>query len=223
MSNSICSVDGCLSDARVKSMCPKHYKSAHYQRNRERYLAEQKDRRAANPENFKAYGRAYYLRNPQKWVESEKKRDRTAISEYQRQYRIQNLDKVKEAKRQYYLANKERIDAHNLRNYEADRERAKERARNWAKRNPERVRELVRSAKGARRARTQGGIVTRADYRKILAEYGMVCHICELAIESMAHLEYDHVIPLARGGAHSPENIRPSHRFCNRSKGSKLL
>ena len=33
----------------------------------------------------------------------------------------------------------------------------------------------------------------------------------------------DHVIPLARGGTHSNDNIRPAHAKCNLRKSSKLL
>jgi 5-methylcytosine-specific restriction endonuclease McrA len=34
-------------------------------------------------------------------------------------------------------------------------------------------------------------------------------------------LEVDHVVPLARGGSHLPENIQPLCRRCNRSKGAR--
>ena len=50
----------------------------------------------------------------------------------------------------------------------------------------------------------------------------MVCHICGEAIEDGAtgagKLNFDHVIPLAKGGRHSAENIKPSHFKCNRAK-----
>ncbi len=36
-------------------------------------------------------------------------------------------------------------------------------------------------------------------------------------------IHYDHVIPLARGGSHTFENIRISHGACNMRKGVKLL
>jgi 5-methylcytosine-specific restriction endonuclease McrA len=33
----------------------------------------------------------------------------------------------------------------------------------------------------------------------------------------------DHVVPLARGGGHSIDNVVPACRPCNRSKGGKLV
>jgi hypothetical protein len=61
------------------------------------------------------------------------------------------------------------------------------------------------------------------DYAEILAIHGMVCHICDGEIPSRAALNFDHVIPLTRGGPHVQENILPSHKTCNVSKGNKLM
>ena len=57
-------------------------------------------------------------------------------------------------------------------------------------------------------------------YRMILERDGMVCWICSKEITTLTDLEFGHVVPLAKGGAHVPENIRPAHVRCNRSKGS---
>ena len=51
----------------------------------------------------------------------------------------------------------------------------------------------------------------------------MVCHICGGEVGSLADLNMDHVIPLARGGTHTYDNIRPSHKRCNQRKHVKLL
>jgi hypothetical protein len=68
-----------------------------------------------------------------------------------------------------------------------------------------------------------GSQVGPVDYEAILAEHGMVCHICGAGIPARRDLNYDHVIPLTRGGAHVQENILPAHKFCNQSKGNKLM
>ena len=68
-----------------------------------------------------------------------------------------------------------------------------------------------------------GSQVGPVDYEAILAEFGMVCHICGGEIETRATLNFDHVIPLTRGGPHVQENIRPSHKRCNVRKGNKLM
>lgn len=104
-----------------------------------------------------------------------------------------------------------------------DRTRDERRAvfRAWEKANPEKVSLRDRRSKARRRATT--GVPDPLNYELILAEHGMTCHICESDIESFDDLHFDHVIPLARGGAHSYENVRPSHKRCNLRKGTRLM
>lgn len=129
----------------------------------------------------------------------------------------------------YYRANREEISerrrvqrsARIAAETPAEREARliKRRARYRAK--PEHYRAKATDYVHSRIARQRGGVVTSVDFKALLAEHGMVCHICGLPIESRADMHFDHVIPLSRGGAHSAENIRPAHAFCNLSKGAK--
>ena len=68
---------------------------------------------------------------------------------------------------------------------------------------------------------------------EVLERYGNICHICQEPIDLNAPkrvgykgweagLHLDHVIPLARGGNDTIENIRPSHGICNIRKGATL-
>lgn len=61
------------------------------------------------------------------------------------------------------------------------------------------------------------------DYAAVLARDGMTCHLCGGAIASLDELEFDHVTPTSRGGEHTEDNVRPSHRSCNRRKKDRLL
>lgn len=101
-------------------------------------------------------------------------------------------------------------------------EKSREIVKRWNRAHPEKKRAIARKAAAVRRARQliQAEVV---DYEVILAEYGMACHICRGGIESRADLHMDHVIPLARGGTHTYDNIRPSHAVCNMSKGDRLM
>ena len=123
----------------------------------------------------------------------------------------------------YNKANAEKIAAQIKVYAAANRERIAEVKRAWRLANPELVREIGREAAARRKAQKLGLVVTKADYAVILARHGMVCHICGLDILTRSDLHFDHVIPLARGGAHVVENIRPSHSFCNRSKGARVI
>jgi 5-methylcytosine-specific restriction endonuclease McrA len=108
--------------------------------------------------------------------------------------------KARARKRRYLARHRKRI-------YAAQRKRDRE--------NPEAKRERVRR----RRARLAGATVERVDYAKVLAEHGRVCHLCGDDIDGP--IDFDHVIPIAVGGAHSYDNIRPSHASCNRRKGAR--
>ncbi len=104
---------------------------------------------------------------------------------------------------------------------ERTRERRRAQFREWEKCNPEKV--SLRDRRSKARRRVIIGTPDPLNYERIIAEHGMVCHICGDEIKSFADLHFDHVIPLARGGPHSYENVRPSHKRCNLRKGAKLL
>lgn len=89
-------------------------------------------------------------------------------------------------------------------------------SRAWRKRNPEKW--ALRNRENQRRRRGDAVV----DYAAILTEHGMACHICSGEIDSLADLHFDHVLPLARGGAHAEDNIRPAHALCNMRKGAKI-
>jgi 5-methylcytosine-specific restriction endonuclease McrA len=63
--------------------------------------------------------------------------------------------------------------------------------------------------------------VEPVDYAAVLARDGYVCHICRQDVPP-DDVEFDHVMPLSKGGAHSMENVKVSHRRCNRRKHARL-
>ena len=80
------------------------------------------------------------------------------------------------------------------------------------------------AAKGAARREWMDATQTElVDYGVIIEIHGMTCHICHAAIEGMDDLHMDHVIPRARGGTHTYDNIRPAHQRCNLRKHDKLM
>jgi len=81
------------------------------------------------------------------------------------------------------------------------------RTREWHRAHPE----VSRRAANLRLLRKRQPIIDR---------YGMICHLCcgEIAPEDFS---LDHVIPLAKGGLDTIENLRPAHLLCNRRKGSR--
>lgn len=101
----------------------------------------------------------------------------------------------------------------------ATRERLRAKHRAWSKAHPEKNRQYA-----ARRHRRMLTVtVGKVDYEAILRRDGMTCHLCRRGIADLGDLHFDHVVPIARGGAHSMDNIRPAHAMCNWRKHDKLM
>lgn len=97
-------------------------------------------------------------------------------------------------------------------------QRYKENTMQWERDNPEGHR--LRESK--RRARKRDATVGKIVFEDILIRDGAVCHICTLHVP-LDEIVLDHVIPLARGGEHSQDNLKVSHRSCNARKHTKLM
>jgi 5-methylcytosine-specific restriction endonuclease McrA len=88
--------------------------------------------------------------------------------------------------------------------------------------------ERRRSNDQLRRARKKGARVERVLVEVVAERDGYVCGICREAVDmGLAHPDpysrsLDHIIPLARGGAHSYDNTQLAHLRCNVSKGARV-
>jgi 5-methylcytosine-specific restriction endonuclease McrA len=111
--------------------------------------------------------------------------------------------------------------------------------RKWRAENADRLREGYRTRMAAnpikerekwllRRARVTGARVGGVDLDLLWVRHCGICALCEHPIDrSVAwpnpeSKSVDHVIPLARGGAHEQGNLTWTHLFCNLSKGARL-
>jgi 5-methylcytosine-specific restriction endonuclease McrA len=107
----------------------------------------------------------------------------------------------------------------------------------WAQANTDRTSEskarwrdanmaAVRATKRARHEVVALG--ERFDPREIFQRDWWICQLCFKPVDSrLAHPDYwsaslDHVIPLARGGAHTRSNTQLAHLHCNRVKHARL-
>lgn len=88
-------------------------------------------------------------------------------------------------------------------------------AHRWGK-----YRLVMYESNARRRAREMGAHTEKVSYQEILDRDNGMCHICREWVDEDER-EFDHVIPLARGGPHTEDNIRLSHRSCNRAKGAR--
>ncbi len=122
------------------------------------------------------------------------------------------------ASKDWYRANYEYVTKKNRDFYVNNREEILVGMRIYARNNPDKI-----AAQGARRRLREqtapGGPFSpyRPDYQERVATYDGLCAYCQ-AVE---YTEFDHAIPLSRGGTNHMYNVFPVCVPCNRGIGGK--
>lgn len=160
-------------------------------------------------------------------------KNKEKISAYQKQYRELHKDERAKSNKEYRARNKERIaekrkewEAKNKTHLAAYKKKyAQEHQpeildyRKWYQaEHPERTRMSSRNRR-ARAKQCLGSGWTEEEEKQLVEDYGGRCAYCNRP----ADLQMDHVVPMARGGIHSIDNIVPACKACNVSKGAKPL
>lgn len=125
-------------------------------------------------------------------------------------------------------ANPEQWKTISARSYEKNKISRREGSLNYQKNHPE----VQERSRRKRRAMERNAFVESFTSSEVVELYGTDCHICLEPIDMKAPrrvgppgwergLHVDHVISLAKGGAHSMDNSRPSHGLCNLQKGKR--
>lgn len=186
-------------------------------------------------EAYSKYQREYRIKNAKTLKEK-----RTA-------YRIKNKKVIAEKDRLRFQANPQRGKESSKRWLEKNRKRQNQTLRDWYNNNKERNLENGRKwrkenlkkarANDAKKSRKRRAIKNNNSFdfyteEQVLLFYGTKCHICKIAIDLSAPrwsavkgfelgLHIDHLVPLAKGGSDTLENVRPAHAVCNLRKGAK--
>lgn len=134
---------------------------------------------------------------------------------YAAEWRSKNRDRVRERIRIYQQLPR----MQQARRAWRDRNREKRRAaqRLYDQRHPEKRRERVMRRNARKRRATIGTVSYQAIW---IRDQGM-CHLCGLPVQH-ADCHFDHIIPLAKGGAHAEFNIAVAHSWCNQQKSDRL-
>jgi 5-methylcytosine-specific restriction endonuclease McrA len=154
--------------------------------------------------------------NAQRRVHHQANRDHERLT--RKEWERLNPDKKRAQDARYYRRHRERHLAGSQRWVEQNRDRSNGYKKKWRKSNPLKLREI----KHRRRARQYGTRIGRISYRAILEREAGICYLCQQPIPAES-INFEHVIPLARGGTHTQDNIRIAHEHCNKKKGAKLL
>lgn len=139
------------------------------------------------------------------------------------QYRKDNAELIRERARARYKEKPEYFRMHNQLGYARNRKRRIRDAVEYQKANPE----VVALTRNRRKAR-QAFKISRRDHRRLLERYRHSCAYCEVKLapwgrEFPNSLQWDHVVPLSKGGSDGVGNILPSCRSCNGNKSARFL
>lgn len=184
---------------RMCKVCGAAYSRSWFHANKEekdrKEIARQRARVWAekNPERLKSNTRSYYLNNKSK------------IKNYGKRWRAANLDRANAAVRR---ARRARFEA------KPDVFRAAYRA--WYAANLDKAQAKIHRRRARRMA--SDGHVSARDLRDLRE---MSLGLCAYCLKATTKLTIEHVIALAAGGVHSPENLVMACRPCNYSKGAK--
>lgn len=165
---------------------------------------------------------------------------------YDKEYRRINAEKIAAYQSEYWYAHKEEIgenfDKWYVLNFDKVKAQRKtydiihfdenqRRVKKWTKEHPEQTKEWRRAYSKAhpeigrchvrkRRAVARKAVntLTRQEWEEIKLSYGNRCVYCGTKATSQ-----DHIVPMARGGSHTADNVVPACGSCNSSKNAKPL
>jgi 5-methylcytosine-specific restriction endonuclease McrA len=128
---------------------------------------------------------------------------------------FENHEQNKEKRKTYYHSNKQKARISHSKWYEKNREKVIEKVSQWQRDNKELVREKNRKRDFLEKA----AMVYEVSPKEIRRLYNQACFYCG----SRTRIEIDHILPLAKGGAHSVGNLVAACKSCNASKNDSLL
>lgn len=139
-----------------------------------------------------------------KWKEA----NREEHNAYYREWRGDNVERTRKLYRQKWNRTKANPDL---------LARNRERGRKWARENPEK--QQARSALRRSRLANVEGTHSKSELLAIRAVQKQLCFYCEGPLEPC---EFDHFIPISRGGSNWADNLVASCKACNASKNNKM-
>lgn len=177
------------------------------------------------PEKVREYNARYKAKHPERYAETRRKDNaRPETAARRKLWKERNQEAVRAAARSRRVAR-----------YQRDKVTGRAEAKAWREANPEKVKDIRSRHYAKNRASVIAKSIDKIARRKAVISLGSVGlsewrEICEMHAGRCVYcgttpkkLTMDHVVPLSRGGHHSPLNIVPACKSCNSSKGAKLL
>lgn len=210
------------------------------------YYVEHKQQRDAQSRNWRINNRERYNELQRRW----RKENPNAVKKHilkNKEWRKNNPEKVRAMKNRHYFKHKSEIlkktsawskqrrkdpeyRAHQAElaklwvKNNIDRVRANH--RRWRKENKEKLRPYAIHHTYVRRARQRQNTINPQSIlifvRGIKSRPTAICYYCKKTV-STKRIHFEHIIPLAKGGSHSVENLCVSCAPCNMHKHDKLI
>lgn len=155
----------------------------------------------------KAYDQKRWAENPDRRL-----RHAAAVRKSQTEFR----EEYRARHKAWREANPDKVRTLWQKNYAKNGQRHLEKNAKWRAKNPDICRAYRRDRRALESA--NGGHVSAEDFRAIAGSQAGKCFYCCAADIQ----EFDHFIPLKRGGKHEAANLRGSCLPCNRSKSVKM-
>ena len=160
-----------------------------------------------DPEKRKAYNAEWRKNNKEK------------VKAHRTKYCKNNKEKIKAREAEYRKKNKGARRAYRFQ-YHIDNKEAENTAKAaWRKNNPEKH-NATNARRRAKKRNAPGRGITGTQWVEIIQTANGICSYCDGEFES---LQLDHIVPLDKGGAHDIDNVTPTCKSCNCSKGTRLL
>lgn len=215
-------------------------KRAYYQAHRAKILDQRKAHAATHVEQIRTYRKAYKAARREALLQNMRDywhANRVRLNAQKKAYRAAHPEETRarmqawsarrspEEKRAYnlayYLANQEHLKAESKRYRLRHLAAVKDRMRRWRAANPDKLR-AAGARRRARKASAPRNDLTAAQWREIQAAYDYRCVYCPPTCwrcQRKKHaLTQDHIMPLAKGGSHTADNIVPACAACNQTK-----
>lgn len=145
-----------------------------------------------------------------------REKNRDHLNEYSASKRAEHPEKYRAMVKAWDTANKSKRSQDNARWYLENVERKRIQGRAWRAENPEAKKVIDQN----RRARKKsGGNLSRDIIKKLLQLQKGLCPCCKKPLGEDFHL--DHIIPLAKGGTNTDDNVQLLRRLCNSQKSTK--
>ncbi len=195
---------------------------------------------AKNPEKLRIKWRNRYWRNPEKMRAKQRariNRDHEAHLAKRRVWNLANRDKILEQRRIDRIKNPAKFRAWQHARYLRDKAKILEKTKAYRIAHPEISLKAQRTYRAKHPAKVISQYARRRALKKsaadnfkaltawmenIRAQKFATCYYCEKVIPS-SQVHFDHIVPIVKGGQHTPENLCVSCAPCNQKKGAKLI